>query len=245
MSAINPNYFTESTHHRIYRLALIQVKKHRPDNGFWHEYHLTSETVEEDCVQRLQFDSLAAALQIGLGEAARLKVGLFLGANVVPEISIGVKGSLREDQAPEQPPRYDDDDDSGPCDNVQEIQQYAQDGLVHRHPWLLWESKDRRAGAPDAWVQLTAVPTWNPYFIYRRRPCFILVNGVEVPVPLACIPRDETHAAVYAVDPLNETGYCILEPDSNRASLALGLGLLHSTATNARLHYEALYTTKR
>lgn len=245
MSTTNSGFFTESTSHRIHRIALRQHRRLSANNGPGYEYHLCSETVEGDCIQRLRFGILADALQTALCEAKRFNVDLFLELAVLPEVYIWARSSIREDQAAEQPPRYDDDDDSGPCDHFQEIQQYAQDALTHRHPWKLWESKDRRADAPDVWNKLTAPPVWYPLFIYRHRPEFILVNGVEVPVPLTCIPRDETHAAVYAVDPLNETGYCILEPDSNRASLALGLGLLHSTATNARLHYEALYTTKR
>lgn len=244
MSTISTESFTESKH-RVYRISMRRVKRNDAANGSWYDYHLQSETVEEDCIQRLQFATFAQAICVGMLEATRLSVGLYLGGTVVPDFAQWASSRINEYQAPVHPPRYDDDDDSGPCDHFQEIQQYAQDALTHRHPWKLWESKDRRADAPNVWVPLTSVPVWNPLFIYRRRPDFILVNGVEVPVPLACIPRDETHAAVYAVDPLNETGYCILEPDSNRASLALGLGLLHSTATNARLHYEALYTTKR
>lgn len=116
--------------------------------------------------------------------------------------------------------------------------EYAKDAARTDKPWLLWEFADI-----GDWHDCTKHPEWRVDIVYRRKPRFILVNGVEVPEPV----REQLK---------NGQEYWLADPSAYGDSSFTWTGkiyelewfkngLIHMTRDAAQLHVEAMLKSSR
>ena len=117
---------------------------------------------------------------------------------------------------------------------------YAQDATETEKPWERWECKEAGTG----WYNLTYHPVWNYFVNYRRKPCTILIKGIEVPEP---VKRELLEGQSYYVVDITchkfmQIQYWNNDPLDTRF---LERGLIHLSEENAKKHAEALLSFTR
>ena len=67
--------------------------------------------------------------------------------------------------------------------------QYAQDAMTTTEPHLLWQRFNEHQGI---WKDFTGTPSWDSSTLYRRKPPYKLIHGVEVP-DISFTPEDNEY----------------------------------------------------
>lgn len=113
--------------------------------------------------------------------------------------------------------------------------QYAQDAAETNTPWERWQTKDTDS---ENWRNIFNHPNWFEHYEYRRKPSFIVINGIEVPEPM----REKLeigdiyyvpHVTYKIAEKLKWTGNMI-------DIFNLNNGLVHLTESDAFTHSYAL-----
>jgi len=114
------------------------------------------------------------------------------------------------------------------------MMQYAQDAAETDQPWERWEFKH-----PGGWAHMVSHPFWDECVVYRRKPKYILINGIEVPEPMREAPDDGT--PVYIANLVTIEGVSEIEWSHHSAhTRRLNQGFIHSTYADAEAHANAL-----
>ena len=124
-----------------------------------------------------------------------------------------------------------------PHKHWKEIAQYAQDAAETDKPWERWEIRDNDF---TPWTKAQASPRWNEDMQYRRKPRFILINGIEVPEPMREKPEVGSHYWVPEVSSPAKYASIIVWCNDDDDKRWLELGICHLTREAAELHAMAL-----
>jgi len=115
------------------------------------------------------------------------------------------------------------------------MMQYALDAAETDKPWERWEFTDDSS----CWLSsLNTHPSWYPDFNYRRKPKFILINGIEVPEPMQEAPKLGT--TYWVADTAANSLYSLQWDDCYTDCTYLQKGVCHRTEEAAKLHVTAM-----
>jgi len=126
-----------------------------------------------------------------------------------------------------------------PHKHWKEIAQYAQDAAETEKPWERWQYKSiYDADWIDGKVDFAFYQGWE----YRRKPRFILINGIEVPEPMR--EKPEFGASYWIPDIWDTSGRLssseMTWEDHETDNDWFFTGICHLTREAAELHAKAL-----
>jgi hypothetical protein len=113
--------------------------------------------------------------------------------------------------------------------------QYAQDARETETPWVRWEIEDY-----GDWKNCSlSTPMFNPFAKYRRKPEVIVINCIEVPVPIRVAPPVGTMIFMVDLSQPSLGRLCSWQNLPCQLHL-LSLGICHLTEKATIKHAEAL-----